>query len=76
MPPRIQVDPHVRFGKPCVVGTRITVQEVLELVREGVPFDEMVRDFYPELTPDDIRACVQYAIDIVATEEIHLASTP
>jgi len=76
MKDRIAVNPGIHFGKPCVVGTRIPVQSVLELVRESVGFDDIIRDYYPDLTPDDIRACVQYAIDVVATEDIHLAATP
>lgn len=76
MTPRIQVDPRIRFGKPCVAGTRIAVQDVLELVREDIPFEDVIRDYYPSLTPDDIKACVQYAIDVVSSEEIHLASSP
>jgi uncharacterized protein (DUF433 family) len=70
---RIQVSPDVHFGKPCVTGTRITVQSVLELVRDGVPPDVIVRDYYPDLSFDDIKACVQYAIDVVASEEINMA---
>jgi uncharacterized protein (DUF433 family) len=58
---RIAVHPNIHFGKPCVAGTRITVQSVLELVREGVPTSEIRRDFHPELSTDDVRACVQYA---------------
>ena len=71
---RVVVDPNVHFGKPCVAGTRIPVQSVLELVREGLGFERIIRDFYPDLTPDDIRACVQYAIDVLAAEDIHLAT--
>jgi uncharacterized protein (DUF433 family) len=76
MKDRIAVNPQIHFGKPCVAGTRIPVQSVLELVREGIPFAEIIRDYYPNLTPEDIRACVQYAIDVVAVEDIHLAPTP
>jgi len=72
---RIAVHPAIHFGKPCVAGTRITVQNVLELVREGMDFDRIVREYYPDLTPGDIRACVQYAIDVVAAEDIRLATT-
>jgi uncharacterized protein (DUF433 family) len=72
---RIAVDAGIHFGKPCVVGTRITVQDVLELVREGIGFDLIVKDYYPDLELDDVRACVQYAIDVVAIEDIHLAPT-
>ena len=70
MSDRIYADPRIHFGKPCVAGTRIPVQNVLELVREGTSFPEIVRDYYPDLQPEDIRACVQYAIDVVAVEEI------
>ncbi|UCC65768.1 MAG: DUF433 domain-containing protein, partial [Anaerolineae bacterium] len=40
MTERITIDPSVHFGKPCVTGTRIPVQSVLELVSEGIPFEE------------------------------------
>ena len=71
---RIAVDPSIHFGKPCVAGTRIPVQDVLELVKEGLSFAEIVRDYYPDLEADDIRACVQYAIEVVTLEEIHVTS--
>ena len=71
---RIQVTPEIHFGKPCVAGTRVTVQNVLELVREGIPFDAILRDYYPDLKVEDIRACVQYAIDVVQTEDIHIGA--
>jgi uncharacterized protein (DUF433 family) len=61
MTDRIAVNPQIHFGKPCVAGTRIPVQNVLELVREGLPVDAIIRDYYPDLEPDDIRACIQYA---------------
>jgi uncharacterized protein (DUF433 family) len=73
---RIAVDPEVHFGKPCVAGTRITVQSVLELLDEDLSFGEIVQDYYPDLTPEDIRACIQYAIALVAAEEIHLTAVP
>jgi len=76
MKERIAVDPNVHFGKPCVAGTRIPVQSVLELVREGLPFDQITRDYYPDLDTQDIRACLQYAIDVLAAEEIRLAASP
>jgi uncharacterized protein (DUF433 family) len=70
---RISVDPKIHFGKPCVAGTRITVQSILELLNEDLTFKEIIQDYYPELTNDDIRTCVQYAIALVAAEDIHLA---
>lgn len=76
MKERIAVNPQIHFGKPCVAGTRITVQNVLELVREGISFPDIIRDYYPDIDLDDIRACVQYAMDVVAVEDIHLATAP
>jgi len=73
---RITVNPQIHFGKPCVAGTRIPVQNVLEIIREEHSFAEIIRDYYPDLTTEDIRACIQYAIDVVAVEDIHLAPMP
>ncbi len=73
MSDRIVVQSEIHFGKPCVAGTRITVENVLELVREGISFADIVRDYYPDLSIEDIRACVQYAIDVVTLEDIHPA---
>ena len=70
---RLVVNPNIHFGKPCVAGTRITVQNVLELVREGIPFDVMIRDYYPRLTFDDIEACVQFAIEESEWERVEEA---
>lgn len=67
---RISVDPQVHFGKPCVAGTRITVQNVLELLTEGLSFGEITTDYYPELSDQDIRACLRYAIALIAAEDI------
>ena len=72
MQERIAVAPHIHFGKPCVAGTRIPVLNVLELVWEGLSFDDIVQDFYPDLQVDDIRACIRYAMDIIAAEDIHI----
>ncbi|WP_445637444.1 Antitoxin [Nostoc sp. DSM 114161] len=59
---KIVVNSQIHFGKPCIAGTRITVQNILELLNEGLSFEEIIRDYYPELQIEDIRACIQYAI--------------
>ncbi|MFB8795083.1 MAG: DUF433 domain-containing protein [Microcoleus sp.] len=66
---RISVNPQIHFGKPCIVGTRITVQSVLELLNEGLSFGEIIQDYYPDLEMDDIRACLRYAIALVLEEK-------
>ena len=63
MQEKIAVDPNIHFGKPCVTGTRIPVLNVLELVGEGLAFDTILRDYYPDLQVDDIRACIRCAIN-------------
>ncbi len=70
---RIIVNPRIHFGKPVIKGTRITVQNVLELINEGLTFDQIIQDYYPDLKKDDIRACLQYAIALVASEDIHIS---
>lgn len=59
---RIAIDPNVRFGKPCVRGTRISVGDVLGYLASAMAEDEMLRDF-PQLTREDIRACLTYAAE-------------
>ncbi len=68
---RISVDPTVCGGKPCVNGTRIPVTMVLELLEDGLSFDEILRDYYPYLTAADIQACIEYARSLVEGEEIY-----
>jgi uncharacterized protein (DUF433 family) len=70
---RIAINPEIHFGKPVVKGTRIPVQNVLELVVEGIPFDQIIRDYYPDLKHEDIQACIQYAIDIIAVEDVRIS---
>ncbi|MGQ3684271.1 MAG: DUF433 domain-containing protein [Candidatus Loosdrechtia sp.] len=67
---RITVNPKIHFGKPYIRGTRITVDNVLELVLEGIPFDEIIQNYYPDLRVEDIKACIQYALDLIRKEEI------
>lgn len=58
----IKRNPNKRFGKPCIRETRITVYDVLGWMAAGMSFQEILSDF-PELTMDDIRACLAYAAD-------------
>lgn len=59
---RITIDPAVRFGKPCIRGTRITVGDVLGYLAGGMDERELLSDF-PQLTHDDVRACLAYAAE-------------
>lgn len=59
---RIVIDPEVRFGKPRVRGTRITVGDVLSYLAAGMREEDILADF-PQLTGDDIRACLEFAAE-------------
>ncbi len=59
---RIVLDPEVRFEKPTVRGTRITVGDVLGYLAGGMSEDEVLADF-PQLAREDIRACLAFAAD-------------
>lgn len=59
---RITVEPGKRSGKPCIRGSRITVSDVLEYLASGMSEAEILADF-PELTVDDIRACLAFAAE-------------
>ncbi len=58
----ITIDPAKRGGKPCIRGLRITVYDVLEYLASGMSEEDILRDF-PDLTRDDIRACLEFAAD-------------
>jgi len=47
--------------------------KVLELVREGLPFEQIIRDYYPDLKPEDIKACVQFAIEVLRRKTCHVS---
>ena len=58
----ITLEPGKRSGKPCIRGMRITVSDVLEYLASGMTEDQIISDF-PELTREDIHACLSYAAD-------------
>jgi uncharacterized protein (DUF433 family) len=74
MQERIAVDPNMHCGKPCVAGTRIPVLNVLALVHAGVSFADIIQDYYPDLEVADIQACLRYAMDVIAAEDIHITA--
>jgi uncharacterized protein (DUF433 family) len=59
---RIGLDASVRFGKPCVRGTRISVGDMLDYLAAGTSEQQILRDV-PQLASDDIRACLAYAAE-------------
>jgi uncharacterized protein (DUF433 family) len=67
----ITIEPDKRSGKPCIRGTRMTVTDVLEYLAGGMTHQELLAEF-PDLTEEDIRACLAFAAD----RERKLATLP
>jgi uncharacterized protein (DUF433 family) len=66
---RITVDPKVLVGKPVVKGTRIAVELIVDLLAAGWTHNQILQS-YPNMTPDDIRACLAYAGELLHTEKV------
>jgi uncharacterized protein (DUF433 family) len=66
---RITIDPEVRFGKPCIRGHRIAVQEILEWLSSGSSQEQILAD-YPQLERDDFLAVYAYAAELAAGTKV------
>ena len=62
---RITIDPEVCNGKPTIRGKRITVQTILEFLLAGEDREEILHQ-YPSLQPEDIDACLAFAIKLMS----------
>jgi uncharacterized protein (DUF433 family) len=69
---RIAIDPEVCFGKPCIRGTRIWVSLVLDLLASDSTIQD-IRDNYPGLTEEDVRACIAYGAEMARERYVNLA---
>ena len=70
---RINVRAEVFGGKPIIRGMRISVELILGLLAQGESFEDIIDD-YPDLEPDDIRACVAYAHAVIAHDSLDAIS--
>jgi len=66
---RITVNPAIFGGKPIIRGLRISVELILSLLAQGESWDDILDD-YPDLTPEDIRACIAYAHAVIARDSL------
>jgi uncharacterized protein (DUF433 family) len=71
---RIEINSEVMQAKPVIRNTRIPVELLLRKLSEGATIEELL-DAYPRLSVDDVRACLAYAADAIAHEEIHTLSS-
>ena len=66
---RITADPAIFGGKPIIRGMRVSVELILSLLAQGEKPEEILDD-YPDLEPDDIRACIAYAHAVIAHDSL------
>ena len=67
---RITLDPAILVGKPCIKGTRISVELVIGMLAHGATFEAILED-YDHITRDDILACLAYASDVLRMDFVH-----
>lgn len=72
---RIECNPGILGGKPCVKGTRISVEFILELVASGASRADILRD-YPHLTAEDVEQAIRYAARFLDNEVIITTEVP
>jgi uncharacterized protein (DUF433 family) len=66
---RVTIDPDLRHGEPCIRGTRITVTTIVGSLADGMS-EEEIRQAYPQVTTDDIRAALAYAAEALRFETL------
>ena len=71
---RIALNPEVLAGKPVTRGTRLAVEFIIELLAQGWTYDDILRN-YPGIDIEDIRACLQYASDLLHAEKLYPVGT-
>jgi len=72
---RISIDPKVMVGKPVVRGTRIPVELILQMLAQGIPESDILRE-YPLLQSDDVRAARASAAEVLANEDVFPPAVP
>ena len=67
---RIVLDPAVLAGKPLIRGTRLSVEFIIGLMADGWSEADILSE-YPGLSPEDIKACLAYALDVLRSEKVY-----
>jgi uncharacterized protein (DUF433 family) len=71
---RISINPEIRFGKPCIKGTRIAVRDILGWLASKMTFEQIIEDF-PPITREDILAAIEFATDEEENAKILITAT-
>ncbi len=72
---RIRIDPRICHGKPCIKGTRIWVSLILDLLAAGETIESVVAE-YPQVTRDDVLACIAYGAEMARERFVPIPTTP
>lgn len=70
MKDKIIADPKIMLGKPVIKGTRVTVEHILDLLKQGLTVKEILKD-YPHLKKNDIEAAIDYASEALSKEKVY-----
>ncbi|MBI2402488.1 MAG: DUF433 domain-containing protein [Gemmatimonadetes bacterium] len=68
---RISIDPRICFGKPCIRGHRIWVSLILDLLAGGITVQQVLQE-YPQLTEEDVLACIAYGAEMARERYVEL----
>lgn len=71
---RIVIDPEIQHGKPVIRGTRLPITRIIGGLAGGMSVEEVCREY--EISEADVRAALDYANEVIATEEVYSLSTP
>jgi len=66
---RIEINPNICHGQPCIKETRIMVYIILELMETGLTPNDIIKDYYPQITMADIKQCLNYAASLIKDQE-------
>jgi uncharacterized protein (DUF433 family) len=72
---RIKLDPAILAGKPVVQGTRLSVSLIIDLLAQGWSKEDLFES-YPQLQPEDVRACLAYASEVLQAERVYPVQAP
>jgi len=72
---RISIDPRICHGKPCIKGTRIWVSLILDFLASGDSVESILQE-YPQLSREDILACIAYGAEMARERIVPIPITP
>ena len=72
---RIVINPEICHGKPCIKGTRLWVSLILDFLAGGDPIEEILQE-YPQLTREDILACIAYGAEVARERFVPIPVKP